>query len=247
MIENKKLPPATMIMTFHKEGDLALKSLLGMQRVRSYSAQFGNEVRLICMLDNADEKTEQIVKSYIQQCGTLYDQVIETAFGSPAAARNVGIDNTTTEYVGFLDGDDFLSKNWVQAALTKLVESRHLSLICTPSYIISFGNKVEHLKSLPSRQIPIPVLVNNNFWGAPTFGFISTYRTYPYNERVNTQTKFAYEDWDFNTRCIVNGIEMVPVEDTYIFYRRREHSVLTQHAAHKSFIPPSDFLDKVIL
>lgn len=241
------LPAATMIMTFHREGDLAKKSLLGIQRIREYSAQFGNKVHLICMLDNADEKTIQAVKSYIYQWGGSCDQVIETSFGSPAASRNVGIDNTQTEYVGFLDGDDFISQNWVQYALIEQIKNRNSSVICIPDYMISFGNKVEYLKCLPSKRLYIALLVGTNFWGNSTFGHISTYQKYPYNERINAKTKFAYEDWDFNTRCIVNGMEVIPIKDTYMFYRRRNSSVSVQHNSYKSFIPPSEFLNHIIL
>ncbi len=246
-MDNQKLPPATMIMTFHKEADLAQKSLQGMQRVREYSAQFGNEVRLICMLDNADEKTTQIVKSYIQQCGVKHDQVIECQYGSLAASRNTGIDNVQTEYVGFLDGDDFLSAHWVQAALNTQLTSRDLPIISTPQYILSFGAIIEHFEMLNSKKIPLARLMSNNFWSSVTFGHFSIYKANPYNEIIDKNINFVFEDWDFNLRCIASGITFEPVKDTYLFYRRRENSMVVQHAAKRLFTPPSEFFEKIVL
>lgn len=242
-----KLPPATMIMTFHKEGHLAQKSLLGMQRIREYSAQFGHEVRLICMLDCADELTTYLVKSYIHQCGMKNDQVIECQYGSLAASRNTGIDNVQTEYLGFLDGDDFVSAHWVQAALNSQLTSRNLPTINTPKYVISFGAKVEHFEMLNSKNIPLVRLMGNNFWSSVTFGHISTYVANPYNEVIDKNIQFVFEDWDFNLRCIASGVTFEPVEDTYLFYRRRENSMVMQHAAKRLFTPPSKFFEKIML
>lgn len=242
-----KLPPATMIMTFHREEHYAHKSLMGISRVRQYSAQNGNEVQLICILDNANDVTSKIVHTYIQQYGKKTDQIIATQFGSAAAARNVGIDHTRTEYVGVLDGDDFVSENWVEAALKRQIDNRNHPIVCTPEYIISFGNKIESFKISYSRAIPIMAMMEHNFWSATTFTETANYRAIPYNERVNIHSPFAYEDYDFNLRCIANQIQIEPVEQTYLFYRRRENSTLSHHTALRSFTPPSDFLDNFIL
>lgn len=241
------LPPATMIMTFHKEGNLAHKSLLGMQRVREYTMNNNGELRLICMLDCADDLTTKIVKDYIQQFGQKHDQVIEIQFGSPAASRNVGIDMTQTQYVGCLDGDDFFSANWVVKSLEEQINSRIDSLICCPEYVINFGNKIENMKAQNSTFIPLSAIVDTNYWSSSTFSDISTYKRNPYNELVNKQVVFAFEDWDFNARSIASGSVMKAVPSTYLFYRRRENSTLGLHTAASTFIPPSSFFDKIVL
>lgn len=243
----KTLPPATMIMTFHREEHYAHKSLLGMERVRQYSNSFGHELHLICVLDNSNESTTQIIKDYIHHYGLPTDQIIETKFASPAAARNTGMDYVKTEYVGVLDGDDFVSANWVQAALSKQINNINTPMVCAPEYIISFGNIVEHMKVLYSKHIPMTNMMEHNFWSAATFSATHIYREVPYNERVNTASRFAYEDYDFNLRCIAKGILIEPVKDSYLFYRRRTGSTLSQHVALRSFTPPSDFLNQFIL
>lgn len=242
-----KLPPATMIMTFHKEEHYAHKSLMGISRVRQYSAQNGNEVQLICILDNANDVTSRIVHNYIKQYGKGTDQIISTQFGSLSAARNVGIDNTRTEYVGVLDGDDFVSENWVENALKHQISNKNSPIISTPEYVISFGAQIESFKMLPSRIVPMMAIMENNFWSSVTFTETVNYRTIPYNELIGTHSRFTYEDYDFNLRCIANQIQIEPVEKTYLFYRRRENSMLSQHNELRSFTPPSDFLDNFIL
>ncbi|WP_373753302.1 MULTISPECIES: glycosyltransferase family 2 protein [Neisseria] len=242
----KLLPPATIIMTFHGEGVYAHKSLLGFQRIRNYSAALGHRVDLICILDCAEEFTEQTVKNYLHRYGSNRDQIIETSNASLSASRNVGIDHSKTEYSGFLDGDDFFSSNWAHEAVSKQSDSKR-NILCMPGHVVSFGKHTNIQTIVPSREIPEPQMMNMHYWVSSSFGRTDLFRRIPCNEKIGRQTKFAFEDWDFNLRCIAAGVDIEPVEKTYLFYRRRENSMLQEHLQFNSMIPPSDFFEKVRL
>lgn len=242
----KPLPPATIIMTFHGEGVYAHKSLLGFQRIRNYSAELGHRVDLICILDCAEEFTAQTVKNYLHRYGSNRDQLIETAYGMPAAARNKGIDYVQTEYVGFHDGDDFFSENWVHEAITKQSANKR-NILCMPGHVVSFGKHTDIQTIVPSREIPQAQMINMHYWVYSSIGRTDLFRRMPYNEKVGKQSRFAFEDWDFNLRCIAAGVDIEPVEKTYLFYRRRENSVLQEHLQYNSMVPPSNFFEQVSL
>lgn len=244
--KKSKLPDATIIMTFHGEGIYAHKSLLGFQRIRDYSAALGNNVNLICMLDNAEEFTTQTVKNFLYKNGESKDQIIEISKASLAASRNIGIDHSQTEYTGFLDGDDFLSANWVNEAVYLQVQSKR-DVLCMPEKCVSFGTQTNIQVTLPSDEIPEAQMMHINYWLSPAFGKTSLFKQIPYNEKVGKKTKFAFEDWDFNLRCIASGVSIQPVPKTYMFYRRREGSMLQEHIQFNSLTPPSDFFNKVRL
>lgn len=244
MIHKVALPPATIIINFHREGVYAHKTLLGFLRIREYSASFGNRVDLICVLDNSDALTKQIVTNFLKEYGTKYDQIIETSFGTPSAARNVGIDFTKTEYVGFNDGDDFFSANRVEEMLKAQLKNEKYS-IYFPKQIISFGYKVETMDVPNSQNIILTQVINANYWPSSSFGLLSIYQFIPYNEIVGKASKLAYEDWDFNLRCLDHDIELIPVENTYLFYRRKQSSVLTEHNSFQSFVPASNFFNNL--
>ncbi|MDO4907109.1 glycosyltransferase family A protein [Neisseria sp.] len=240
------LPPATIIMTFHGEDVYAHKSLLGFQRIRNYSAKYGNRIDLICILDCANAFTSQTVKNYLSRYGSSKDQVIESSNGSLSASRNIGIDHTRTEYVGFLDGDDFFSSNWVSAALRQSIQSGS-PILCMPGHVLSFGRHIGIQAILPSRKIPQAQMMNSHYWVSSVFSQTDIFKQFPYNEKIGRQTKFAFEDWDFNLRCIAAGIEIVPVLQTYLFYRRRDNSMLQEHIQYNSLIPPSGFFSQLSL
>ena len=236
-----QLPPATLVMTFHDEGVYAQRSLLGFLRVREYTHSYGGELYLICMLDCADELTTTIVKNFISKYGHVKDQVIEVAYGSLSASRNVGFDSVFTEYAGCLNGDDFFSANWVVNALHKIINKKNQQILCFPSQVISFGKHISNQTIQSDNLIPKTQNINIHYWISASFGHISIFRNNPYNEMIGKANKFSFEDWDFNIRCIASGVLLEPVENTYFFYRRRENSMLAEHTQMHSFVPPSKF------
>ncbi len=246
MNNSNALPPATIIINFHREGVYAHKTLLGFLRIREYSASFSNRVDLICVLDNSDALTRQIVTNFLKEYGVKYDQMIETSFGTPPAARNVGIDQTKTEYVGFNDGDDFFSANRVEEMLKAQLINKKPN-ICFPKKIISFGGKIEELTIPNSRDIALAQIINTNFWPSSSFGPKEIYNLIPFNEIVGKASKLAYEDWDFNLRCLNSNIELNSIKNTFLFYRRKKNSVLSEHNSYQSFVPASNFFNNIHL
>lgn len=246
MNNSNALPPATIIINFHREGVYAHKTLLGFLRIREYSASFGNRVDLICVLDNSDVLTRQIVTNFLKEYGTKHDQMIETSFGTPPAARNVGIDLVKTEYVGFNDGDDLFSANRVEEMLKAQLASKS-PLLCFPEKIISFGIKSESYNIPFSQNISKAQMINIHYWTYASFSQTDLYKAIPFNELVGKNTKLAYEDWDFNLRCVEHGVNLSPIKNTYFFYRRNKNSVLSEHNSYQSFVPSSDFFNNIHL
>ena len=88
--------------------------------------------------------------------------------------------------------------------------------------------------------------MNVHHWTACSFGPKELYKNNPYNETVGKLSRFAFEDWDFNLRNVADGVSILPVENTYLFYRRRENSTLSEHMGYRSFVPPSKFFDQFL-
>lgn len=238
------LPPATIVMNFHNEEVYAHKSLLGFLRIREYSAKRGNRVDLICVLDNPTALTEKIVHQFVREHGSHHDQIIKTNFKNLSAARNTAIDICKTEYLGFNDGDDFFSANRVEEMLSAQLISQK-PILCFPSKLINFDTRFGSASFHESDIVHIPQMMNYHFWISASFGHISTYTSHYYNEMVGKHSKFVYEDWDFNLRCITSGVAMKPIKNTYFFYRIKANSMLSEHNALGSFIPPSYFFNQI--
>lgn len=241
----KSLPPATIIMNFHNEDVYAHKSLLGFLRIREYSTKHGNRVDLVCVLDNPTALTERIVRQFVAEYGSPHDQVIKTDFKNLSAARNIAIDSCKTEYLGFCDGDDFFSANRVEEMLLAQLKS-NVEMLCFTEKIISFDSILSSTIFRESDTISMPQMMNYHFWSYSSFGHISTYQNHYFNEMAgNKESRFVYEDWDFNLRCVAHGVILKPIQDTYMFYRRKEFSMLVEHNSLNSFVPPSHFFNQI--
>ena len=115
-----------------------------------------------------------------------------------------------------------------------------------PGNVISFGLKNGRMRSQSSDRIPLEQMMNVHHWTACSFGPKELYKNNPYNETVGKLSRFAFEDWDFNLRNVADGVSILPVENTYLFYRRRENSTLSEHMGYRSFVPPSKFFDQFL-
>lgn len=239
------LPPATIVMNFHNEEVYAHKSLLGFLRIREYSAKQGNRVDLICVLDNPTALTEKIVHQFVREHGSHHDQIIKTNFKNLSAARNTAIDICKTEYLGFNDGDDFFSANRVEEMLSAQLKSP-TEILCFTEKVINFGSMLGSSIFRESDTVSMSQMINYHFWTYASFGHISTYQNHYFNEMVGSKdSRFVYEDWDFNLRCVAHGIILKPIQGTYMFYRRKEFSMLVEHNSLNSFVPPSYFFNQI--
>lgn len=81
------------------------------QCLKSIFEQTDNNFKLIIVDDGSTDKSYSICKRY---CKSLDYQVISQIHSGASAARNKGIENTDTDYILFVDGDDFILPNTIE-------------------------------------------------------------------------------------------------------------------------------------
>lgn len=229
------------IVTFHNEGLLAHKTLLGLERLRRYAESAGASVELVAVLDNVDKETARVVNSSPVMRST--DQVITVYNGDQGASRNSGVAAAIGRYVGLFDGDDYHSENWLWGALNT-VEAKQGDVIAHPDYVASFG-AVHSIGQIPDMDITPGYPLANCFsvhpWVSSSFGKKEIYMKHPYS-RTDTQiTGFGFEDWHWNLELLGNGVRHVTAPQTALFYRRKATSVLVYHLANNAIVRPSRF------
>ena len=77
------------VVTFHAEGLVAHRTLLGLERVRRYANQHNIVVEFVLILDTADAETSRIVRS--SPVLREIDQILEVTNADQGASRNSGI------------------------------------------------------------------------------------------------------------------------------------------------------------
>lgn len=229
------------VVTFHSEGIVAHRTLLGLMRVRRHAAARGIDVRLIAVLDNADDDTREILHGSVLMEAT--DLILEVSNGDPGASRNDGIRAASADYVAIFDGDDYYSENWLTEAL-RTAQAHPGDVIVHPALQVTFGTVhcvAEPLDMDGNPDYPLANCLSVNPWGACSFGKRGLYLRCPYHANDFRETGFGYEDWHWNLELVSHGIRHVNAPGTAHFYRRKATSVLSSHSTGGAILRPSGF------
>lgn len=236
-------PFISAVVTFHGEGLLAHKTLLGLERVRLFAEKRGIPVELVAVLDRADHETTRVVKS--SPVIRANDNVIEVNNGDTGISRNSGISVATGKYIGIFDGDDFYSEHWICRALA-ISLSKVGPVVVHPEHTISFG-AIHAVSDVWDMDDDKDYSLANAFsihpWISCSFGEKSLYLKCPYQRAESKTTGFGYEDWHWNLELISQGVRHVTAKGTALYYRTKLKSRFTDQSGGKSILRPSEFFN----
>ena len=163
-----------------------------------------------------DESDEEFTTNY-EWC-----KVIRQKNGGSSGARNTGIDNTTGEYISFIDSDDLVSDNFVAAVLDRIKDGADFIDL---SWKTIQGNayQVDHKLNDRSDRLPNPSVCTRVFKRS-AIGDI----------RFNTK-KDSTEDEDFSRKMGYlrpdSGLKHDAITDYMYFYRTYSESSKTKRYA----------------
>ena len=141
-----------VIIPAYNQGSLLRKS------IESVLAQTYKKFKITVVDDCSDQNIDLIVRSYPQV------SLLRTEKNSgPSAARNLGIKSTNSEFVSFLDADDFMHEKKLEKSIYELDKDSKIGLTCGNYRVIY--NKRKLLKPFYSRSIDInyKMLLRQNF------------------------------------------------------------------------------------
>jgi glycosyltransferase involved in cell wall biosynthesis len=231
----------SVIVTAHREGRLAHRSMKSVFRAIDYSQGCGIKIQVIVVLDRPDELTT----GYFSQYGNPSIQIEQTDFGDPGLSRNHGVVCSSGKYVAFLDADDLFGKNWLKAAYE---EARKIDeyKVFHPQYVMGFGqeNFVAKYVGMDDSEFCLGNMLEYNCWNS--VHFLAARALLIENPFIETppDSGFGYEDWHWNCEVIAKGIQITVVPGTCMFYRKKiRGSRLTEHDQNKVLIPSTKLFD----
>ncbi|GCD10981.1 glycosyltransferase family A protein [Clostridium tagluense] len=111
-------------------------------------------IELIFINDGSTDKTEAVVKSYInkfQQNGMNLTYIFQENAGQ-AAALNVGLKLFTGEYLTWPDSDDFLSIDSIEKKVDFLEKNKQYGLVRTDAYIFNEGEIIKSIGTIAGKN-----------------------------------------------------------------------------------------------
>ena len=138
------------------------------------SIKFDEQYEIIVINDGSTDSTEDIIKRITEK--DLRVRLITIKNAGVSNARNVGIDNSTGEYLSFVDGDDTVSADFFKIAVEEL-DGGHYDLV-QGNYLVVNNQKTQYcervLEGLELNEktekmeyflSPKTKLIHNAVWG----------------------------------------------------------------------------------
>jgi glycosyltransferase involved in cell wall biosynthesis len=247
----------SVCVTFHREGVLALPTIASMQSAVELCQTNGYNVEVIAALDSADRSTKDIIDFKKH----LFSRVIVGEFGGPAQARNELVQDSNSEYIAILDGDDVWSSNWLSSSM-KISESNpgfgeriwhpehvyffyeedfdHHSNTDTPSSLSK--SHFVHYSSSTVEEFDPKCLAFANPWSSLAISSRSLLLANPFMENLPL-TGSGIEDWGFNWNTVHQGIvhDVVPKTLHMVRVKRHNSENLKNSILGLLPLPPNNF------
>ncbi|MEF9892079.1 MAG: glycosyltransferase [Anaerorhabdus sp.] len=199
--------------------------------LESIRIQTLKDIEIICIDDGSTDKTLDIFNKY-----KLLDSrfiVIHKENGGLGAARNLGLIHASGEYIGFVDGDDFIHQEMFEKLVNK-AEKTQADIVIGG---VHFLYKNFRTRRLFQRLTDYRILEREGFFTANDHpgilqNNVAWNRIYKRSLIIDNDLKFPenriYEDvlFSFKSSLIAKRISVVP-EIMYFYRQDREGSILS--------------------
>lgn len=232
-------PDVTVVITFHREGLLAHKSLLSLRRCRAAAEHAGIVVEVIATLDQADPETTRVVTGY--GAPGQPDQVIQLNVGDLGLSRNAAIQASQGCRILICDGDDYLSENFIVRCVQS-ADSHGDDIILHPELVVFFGgwHALWRQSGDDHPAFDPACMLLCNPWNSCCFAARPVFTQTPYQLARPGETGFGFEDWHWNCETVARGHpHRIAAGTTHYIRKKSTGSLNMAHASHNALIPPT--------
>ena len=231
----------SIVVTAHQEGFLLHKALNSVFRATEELEKNKISYEVIVHIDKGDEKTVNVVKNHPF---TKRIRLLRNSFGSLSQSRNYAASVANGKYVTFLDGDDYVSKNWFLVAIG-ILKKRKDDCVVYPEAIVDFRNDSnKHVlvfqKEYTGEDEDFLTLLSGNCWASVVMAKKKVFLDTPY---LLMDKGYCYEDYAFNVQTLEKKIPHLIAPGTLFFYRKQGTSMLAQANSDWLALPRMSFFD----
>ncbi|MGN0018457.1 MAG: glycosyltransferase [Candidatus Gastranaerophilaceae bacterium] len=174
------------------------------------------DIEIILVNDGSTDNSVDICNRYAQKDSRI--KVVTRKNGGLSAARNTGLEHVSGEYIGFLDSDDWVDKDFYEKLYNAAIEND-----CD----IAFGDIIRKGEHKHKIRLKIPEIIvaediydkmqlaqnlkNPGVWN-------KIYRKHLFDNGLRFEEGVYYEDREFSIQIINECKKIVAVPNIYYYY-----------------------------
>jgi glycosyltransferase involved in cell wall biosynthesis len=222
------VPDISAIVVAHHEGRLVHHTMGGVWRAVERARERGISCEVLAILDRPDDATRRYFAQH-----QPHVRIHQVDFGDTGPTRNFGIQQARGRYINFLDGDDIYCGDWLRRAFA-VAEASDVPIVCHFEYTVGFGARHETWRHLSTTHpnFRYEDILEIGMWNPNCLVPRQIFLDHPFKE-CKRGSGFGFEDWHWFCEVLADGIDIQTVDETCIFYRRRDGSrFVTQSSEH---------------
>ena len=249
LVEEKGLNRLTnadvsVVVPFHREGVLAHATLTSVCNSIRLAEAEGIATELILVLDNADSVTSTVIMNHEKLQGE--EVVLHVKNGDLATTRHDGIHAAIGTYICLVDGDDLISRSYIQNHF-KAARDYGDNAIIHPEIVVNFGmyNAFNWQVDQMGQYFDKNNLLLVNPWVSAVFAHKSIFNQIPQRHIDTAKTGFGYEDWCWNCETVAAGFPHRLAWGAAYFYRRKfSGSMNSNSLSNRAIMPKNNLFTK---
>ena len=131
---NKKDCVLSIIITAHREGLVAHKTMKSVERAVKKIEEASISYEVIVSIDRGDDQTIDYFNNYTGLTIHRY----QWDHGDLSSSRNSAIKKAHGQFVSFIDADDLMSENWLHDSVQLLLKKPYGKYVAHSAYTIEF-------------------------------------------------------------------------------------------------------------
>lgn len=203
--------------------------------IKSLVNQTFKDFEVILINDETKDKSIDIAIGILKDTDINY-RIINQVNSGVSAARNTGINNSTGDYIYFLDSDDYVEKDFLEKFYRKFKETNADIIYCDYKHVDEMGNVlVESSTSVTEdrtsgKEMTLKLLKDEfSIWIGS--GIYKADIIKKNDIRFDSKRKYA-EDITFISKALIYSENIVGINEKLAYYLRREGAV-TQSVSEK--------------
>ena len=186
----------------------------------SLAKQTMSQIEVICVDDGSTDRSGQIADEYANNGWPVF-RIIHTQNRGLSAARNRGIDEARTEWLMFVDSDDWVDKDFCKIPYEAAIENK-ADMVIIQAFVVNVNEKMRRQKT---RGIPNGKI---NHETAIDVGWSAAWRKL-YRRKLFDGIRFpeghVYEDVAISHHLVYRASCIISVSTSLYYYRDRDGSI----------------------